>query len=237
MKFYQLFFFLIIMPSLVFAVEVPTLEGMIEPNELVEFSSQVPGIIEQINVDRGDYVQREQVLARLKSGVAEAAVNLAFARLEFSLRKAERNQELHRKQLISNHEKDEIETEVQLAQLELQKSQEFLKLRTIMSTTAGFVVERTGAAGEYVGEEPFLIVARIDPLNVEVVVPVEYFGAIKKGQYAQVVLEEPVGGTYKAKVVIVDHVIDAASGTFRVRLELPNQKLKLPAGLKCLVTF
>ena len=99
------------------------------------------------------------------------------------------------------------------------------------------MVERTGAAGEYVGEEPFLIVARIDTLNVEVVVPVEYFGAIKRGQYAQVVLEEPVGGTYKAKVVIVDHVIDAASGTFRVRLELPNQKLKLPAGLKCLVTF
>jgi len=45
------------------------------------------------------------------------------------------------------------------------------------------------------------------------------------------------GGTYTAKVVIVDRVIDAASGTFGVRLEIPNPKYELPAGLKCRVIF
>ena len=35
---------------------------------------------------------------------------------------------------------------------------------------------------------------------------------------------------------VVDHVIDAASGTFRVRLELPNPDNRLPAGLKCVVS-
>lgn len=223
--------------SPLFAAKIPPLEGMIEPNELVAFSSQVPGIIERINVDRGDYVTKGQVLTQFQSGLEEAAVNLARARVEFGQRKAQRNDELYKKQLISNHEKDELETEIQLAQLQLQETQERLKLRTILSTTDGVVVERTGAAGEYVGEEPFLVVARIDLLNVEVVVPVEYFGAIKRGQYAQVQLEQPVGGSYKAKVVIVDHVIDAASGTFGVRLELPNKNLQLPAGLKCQVTF
>jgi len=236
-KFCQLLFFFVFVSSPAFAVEVPSLEGMIEPNELVEFSSQVPGIIEQINVERGDRVQRGQVLTQLKSGVEEAAVNLAKARVEFGLRKAERNEELYKKQLISSHEKDEIETEIQLAQLQLLETEERLKLRTIRSTIDGVVVERIGAAGEYVGEEPFLIVARIHPLNVEVVVPVAYFGAINKGQHARVLLEEPVGGSYKAKVVIIDQVIDAASGTFRVRLELPNPKLILPAGLKCQVVF
>ncbi|MFN0162035.1 MAG: hypothetical protein ACKVQQ_12450, partial [Burkholderiales bacterium] len=33
----------------------------------------------------------------------------------------------------------------------------------------------------------------------------------------------------------VDRVIDAASSTFRVRLELPNPDAKLPAGLRCKV--
>ncbi|MCK4691101.1 MAG: biotin/lipoyl-binding protein, partial [Desulfuromonadales bacterium] len=112
---------------------------MIEPNELVEFSSQVPGIIEQINVERGDRVQRGQVLTQLKSGVEEAAVNLAKARVEFGLRKAERNEELYKKQLISSHEKDEIETEIQLAQLQLLETEERLKLRTIRSTIDGVV--------------------------------------------------------------------------------------------------
>lgn len=237
MKHFVFVVLIIFMSVPVYAGAVPVLEGLVEPNELVEFSSQVPGIIEQLNFERGDRVRQGEVIAQLKFGVEEAAVNLARARVEFGLRKAVRNEELYKKQLISRHEKDEIETEIQLARLELIETQERLKLRTILSTTDGIIVERTGAAGEYVGEEPFLVVARIDPLNVEVVVPVEYFGAIKKGQYAQVRLEEPVGGTYKAKVVIVDHVLDAASGTFGVRLELPNTKLKIPAGLKCQVTF
>jgi multidrug efflux pump subunit AcrA (membrane-fusion protein) len=41
-----------------------------------------------------------------------------------------------------------------------------------------------------------------------------------------------VGGVYKAKATIVDKVVDAASGTFGVRLELPNPDYKLPPGLK-----
>ena len=44
-------------------------------------------------------------------------------------------------------------------------------------------------------------------------------------------------GQYPAKVTIVDGVADAASGTFRVRLGLPNEDYALPSGLKCRVSF
>lgn len=220
-----------------FSAKVPPMACLLEPNELVEFSSEIPGILEEVNVKRGDWVTAGQVLARLKSGVAEANVALAQARVEFGKRKAQRNEELYLKDLISIHEKDEISTEIQLAQLQLAEAEELLKLRTIRSTVDGVVVERKGAAGEYVGEEPFLSVAKIDPLNVEVIVPMTYFGAIRSGQSAQVRIDEPVGGRYKAQVVIIDSVIDAASGTFRVRLELPNPKHTLPAGVRCQVNF
>ena len=219
------------------AAELPPFEGMIEPKELVGFSSQVPGILEVVKVERGDRVRRGQVLARLKSGVESAAVKLAKARVEFGKRKAVRNEELYKKQLISIHEKDEIETEIQIAELELAEAQERLALRTIRSTIDGVVVERLGAPGEYVGEEPFLTIAQINPLNVELVIPVDYFGGIKEGSEVQVLLEAPLNGSYPAKVVLVDQVIDAASGTFGVRVELPNPKLKLPSGLKCQVVF
>jgi hypothetical protein len=38
-------------------------------------------------------------------------------------------------------------------------------------------------------------------------------------------------------VTVVDRVVDAASGTFGVRLELPNPDYKLPGGLKCDIRF
>jgi len=66
---------------------------------------------------------------------------------------------------------------------------------------------------------------------------VELLGAIKVGMQADVTPENPVGQVYKAKIKIVDRVIDAASGAFGVRLELPNPKYLLPAGLKCKVSF
>jgi len=34
-------------------------------------------------------------------------------------------------------------------------------------------------------------------------------------------------------VTVVDRVIDAASGTFGVRLDLPNPDLSIPGGLPC----
>lgn len=72
---------------------------------------------------------------------------------------------------------------------------------------------------------------------MEVIVPIGRFGSILEGTVAEVRPEAPVGGVYQARVVIVDEVIDAASGTFGVRLELPNPDYSLPAGLKCKVLF
>jgi tetratricopeptide (TPR) repeat protein len=77
----------------------------------------------------------------------------------------------------------------------------------------------------------------LDPLHVEVVLPVSEFGTVDVGEPATVVPGAPVGGEHKATVSVVDQVIDAASGTFGVRLELPNPELKLPAGRECCVRF
>ena len=227
----------LLFPLNVFAGEVPPLEGIVEPNEMVQYSSQVPGILESVLVERGDRVKRGQTIARLKSGVQRASVNLAQARVDFGKRKLVRNEQLIKKQLISIHDRDEIETEVTFAELELAEAKELLALRTIKSTVEGIVVERLGSPGEYVGEDPFLIIASIDPLSVELVVPVEYYGLIKSGTHGVVEIEGPASGKYNAKVIIVDQVIDAASSTFGVRLELPNAKKKIPAGVKCSVSF
>ncbi|MBM9614703.1 efflux RND transporter periplasmic adaptor subunit [Desulfobulbus rhabdoformis] len=214
-----------------------TLEGMLEPSEIVDYSCQSPGILSKIYVERGDTVKEGQLLAELQSGVDQAIVQLARAKVEFGLRKAKRNEDLFKQKLLSAHQKDELETEIRLARMQLKEAQERLKLRKIRSTINGVIVKRTGAPGEYVNELPFLTAARIDPLNVEVIVPAALYGKIQENQSAVIEPDEPIGGRYTAKVVIIDQVIDAASGTFGVRLLLPNNQGKVPAGLKCRVYF
>ncbi len=212
-------------------------ECVLEPKEITKVSSQIPGIIDQILVDRGDTVEIGQTVALLKAGVEKAAVDLSRTRAEFGKRKLERSKELLLKQMLSIHEKDEMETEVRLAELELWEAEERLAMRTIVSPINGVVVERTSAPGEYIGEGSILTLAQINPLNVEVVVPVSKLGTIRKGNVAEVRLESPVTDVYMAKVVLVDKVIDTASATFGVRLQLANPKDRLPAGLKCRAFF
>jgi len=212
-------------------------ECLVEPYRDVSVSSAVPGILDEVRVDRGDVVRKGQVLARLKSDAAEAHRALIEARSEFAERQVERNEELFRKQVISAHERDELETNAQLLKLELREVEEGLKERTILSPLDGVVVERMFHPGEFVSEDPILRLAQIDPLRVEVAVPGTMWGRIEVGMTGQVEWEAPVEGLYPAKVTVVDPVVDAASGTLGIRLELANPDRRLPAGTKCWVTF
>jgi RND family efflux transporter MFP subunit len=216
-----------------------TLECLLEPSLVANVGSPVDGVIEEVGVDRGDRVKKGQVVARLRSGVEAAAVKLSQAQVEFAQRRAERNEVLYQKQLISAQERDEMVTEVRLREEELSRNQETLALRTIASPLDGVVVERKLAPGEFIRAEKSVVVklAQVNPLNVEVIAPASMFGSLRVGMTARVSLAPYFPGAYTAKVVVVDRVIDAASGTLGVRLQMPNPDNKIPAGLKCGVSF
>ena len=74
-------------------------------------------------------------------------------------------------------------------------------------------------------------------LNVEVLLPIEMLGKIEAEQEGVVTTEFDSAKELMAKVVVVDRVVDAASGLFGVRLELPNPGLSITAGLECQVRF
>jgi RND family efflux transporter MFP subunit len=246
------------------AVAQQELDCLIEPHTQVALSSPVEGILETTTVERGDYVEKDQILGYLRADMERLNVALARTRLEmeddikakeatwdFGKLKQARHDKLFKKNIISSQERDEVKTEARLAELELQKAKndkrlqaleleqaiENLKLRTLRSPIRGVVVERLVSPGESVKDKSVFQLAQIDPLNVEVIAPVALFGTIKSGMRAEVMPEEPVGGVHLADVKIIDHVIDAASGTFGIRLELPNPNYQLPAGLSCQVRF
>ncbi len=243
---------------------VAELHCVVLPSAVVDVSSGVNGRVETIDVERGDRVQAGQVVAALESGVEQAnlvlaqaraelenEIHLRKARLAFEERKRERTNKLHLSRVVSIHEQDEAQTEAQLARwqlraaidnqylarLELERAAQVLKRRLVSSPIDGVVVDRFKWPGEYVEEEPLLRVARLDPLWVEVVAPVALHRTISKGMLAEVMSENEPAAAHEARVTVVDPMGDAASGTFRVRLELPNPGLRLLGGTKCRAHF
>ena len=229
--------FAIFVPGVATARRAESYDSMMEPYVTVNVAAQVSGILEEVLVQRGDVVTKGQVLATLRAGVEKADMEQASALLDFNRRKLERNNELFAKGNISTNDEDEMATEIKKDEAILHQVAAKLEMKTIRSPVNGVVVKVDLTAGEYVGEKPIMTIAQIDPLNVEVIVPVSEYGTINKGMHAEVRPENPVGGVYTGKVTIVDRVVNAASGSFGVRVELPNPNLAIPSGLKCNVKF
>jgi multidrug efflux pump subunit AcrA (membrane-fusion protein) len=79
--------------------------------------------------------------------------------------------------------------------------------------------------------------AQINPLRVEVYAPLSLLGKLKTGMQADVRPEGKGQSVYQAKIVVVNKVVDSASGTIGVRLEMPNPNNAIAAGLACTVEF
>ena len=80
-------------------------------------------------------------------------------------------------------------------------------------------------------------IARINPLRVKAILPMSAYSRMKVGLKADVTPEKPLPGRSTTSVTVIDKVIDAASGTFQVRMELANPTGALPGGVKCKVAF
>ena len=93
--------------------------------------------------------------------------------------------------------------------------------------------------GEFIRSDKSVVLklAQVNPLNVEVIAPASLFGTVRVGTRGKMSLAPFLPGIFYAKVVVVDKVIDAASGTLGIRLQLPNPDNKIPAGIKCSVEF
>lgn len=242
-------------------------ECLLEPWQVVEVRAPVDGMIASVAVSRGDSIRRGQTLVTLQSEAEKLAlesaayrarmegqITAARNRIDYATKKLARLTDLQKQNFMSEQVLDEADAEKRLAESELQlaiearelariemhRAREVLALRTMTAPFAGVVVDRMLNPGDLAesgsGRKPALKVAQIDPIRADVALPASLFGQVKPGTKATVTAV--VGaGRFEAVVSSVDRVIDAASGTFVARLEVPNPKGQVPGGARCTATI
>lgn len=248
------------------AQDLAGMDCMIEPHSVADVSTREEGVIEAILVKRGDSVKKGQVVAKLESRLEAITLELAEARakmsgeiesrratLAYMERQRDRIDDLYNKKSVSFNEKDKADTDVRLAQTELQlaldnqvirrierdRAAQRLALRSIRSPVDGVIVEILLVPGESVEDRAreIMTIAEVDPLNVEVIMPAELYGSVRIGTPAEVTPLIPGGGMRVTEVVVVDRTIDAASDTFGVQLQLENSDHAIPGGVRCNIDF
>ena len=242
-------------------------DGVALPSRVISLGAASDGLISHVLVDRGDRVQTGQVLAQLDVSVPRANAALAKARAEGTAERRVIEAKLAdiRRRLVqyeallkdgfrTSEEVDLLKTELSIEELnlasaaektainvlEVARAEALVNQGTMESPFDGVVFERFLSPGEFYsksGQQPVLTLAQLDPLYVEVHVPVDLFETITVGAPATVLLDASGDPTRTGLVQVKDSAVDTASRTFRVRLAIPNPDYRLPSGLRCRIRF
>jgi len=232
-----------------------TLDCVIQPSVAVELSSSASGVLSHIYVERSQWVSRGEIVAQLESSAEQAALELIQAKVDSSLeiefrgqsaslasRQLNRVNEARTREFLSHEEIDTRKTEARLSKIQLEQAEEnkrFLNMelleakktlerRSIRSPINGLVTEQLKYIGEFVDGDPVVKVVQLNPLYIQTIVSAEYMGDITPGMQASIQTSSGGDARYLATVDTVDQVVDIASGTFGVRLTLPNPEYSKP---------
>jgi len=186
------------------------------------------GIVEAILTDLGARVKAGQLLARLESADQEIALTQARDRHANAVVQAERQRALKGAGVVTQADSERVELDLREAALALQKAQRDYDLTRIVAPFGGVVTGRTARLGRLVadGDSLFHLTA-LAPVLAAIRLPEGSAFGVKLGTEAEV--SGPRGEKARARVVRASPVIDPASGTREVVLQLTGGD-RLPPG-------
>jgi len=132
-----------------------SMDCIIEPSEVVELGSSVPGLVDQLFAERNSFVSKGQVVAQLDSRVELATLELANARADldtslnlrrenaaFGARTQKRNQRLFNESTISAQDMDKVKTETYIARLQAKQEEDNQRIARLEAERARQALER-----------------------------------------------------------------------------------------------
>ena len=183
-------------------------------------------------MEEGDDVKEGQVLARLDGDKLRLELSESGARLQKLKRDYERNVDLKKKGLISTGDFDKIQYDMEaleatynLAKLELDYTQ-------IRAPIDGVISERYVKIGNTIEVgDPVFRVTSLDPLVAYMHVPEREYRNIAEGQPVGIEIDALPGQTVHAAVTRVSPIVDPATGTFKITIEISDPERRIKPGM------
>jgi len=246
-----------------FAAQAPgePFESFLEPSRRIDLAPAESGLIDEILIHEGDRVAVGQLLASLDkealvisreiAAAAAAAVgrrDAAVAELKLREGRLKKLRELREQGHASNDELQRAEAELAAAQgqrqsveeqqiidrLEVRKAEALIERRLVRSPIDGVVTKLHREQGEFVTPvAPTVVtVTQLHPLRAVFNLPHGYSSRLRQGATIEIQLADH-NEKASGKIELISPIIDADSGTVRVKVLLDNLDGKFQAGSRC----
>jgi len=237
-----------------------TVVGNLIGQATVSVAPRAAGRVETVTVQLGDRVSRGQRLAKIEDFdiqeqvkqaeaaqlVSEATIRQRDADLKLAQTNAERSRSLFERQLLPKQTLDDNEARYQsaVASLDLaraQSSQSKARLdelrinlgNTIISSPVnGFVSKRSVDPGAFVSQNvPVVEVVDISTVRLVANVVEKDLKELKTGNSTRVEVDAYPGEAFVGRIARVSPVLDPATRTAPIEIEIPNAAARLKPGM------
>lgn len=220
--------------------------GTIELRESVELAFQVSGKVTQVFIKEGDTVKANQVLAevdpiRYKLAVDAAMTTAAEARMKAARAEDQfhRMKRLFDRKGLSPGEFKKFEAAHLASRAALRRAEsraanarKELTDTRLASPIKGVIASQSIASGETaVAGTPVFTVADLDLVNVRISIPEAEIGRVRAGQPATVQVPSLSQQLFEGKVESAATTADPSTGTFVVKIAVPNPRQVLRGGM------
>ena len=208
--------------------------AVLEAKEEAFVVARASGIIEQIMVEEGDYVEKGQVLAKLEPERYQLNLRRAEADMQGIEKELAKINKVYSQKLVSVDVYDKITAQFESAKATLAIAKLDLKEATIVAPISGYIAERNAKVGNltesFQRERMFHIVQQKQLYGI-VYLPEKELSRVHKGQKASLKIIAMHDKVVHAFVERISPVIDSKTGTFKVTLRVPNEENRLMSGM------
>lgn len=213
-----------------FRDRIPAL-GTLQAWESIDISSSVSQIIESLNFEDGERVEKGRVLATLRQDAERAALRELRARLEDARREVRRLENLARKNQVAQTELDTAETEVQVLQHQISEVQARIADRTIVAPFSGVLGLREVSEGALVSAgQRLTTLDDISRMRLQFTVPARYLGVLQPGMTV-IARSTAFSDEFVGELTAVGSRVDPVARAISARAEIPNEDGRLRPGL------
>lgn len=214
-----------------------TFETALAPLRDVEIVARLDGEAVGVYFEEGRRVKDGARLAQLDDRDRRATLDVRKAeadRAEFAWNRARR---LYDQKVIAEEQFVAARSEWQIAEAQREKASIEWERCTVRSPIAGVIELRRVQRGQMVKQGDLLFrIGDPDTLRAELLLPESRLGTVRAGQRVRII---PAAGSAARNAVVtrVNPLVDPASGTFRVVIDIDNRSGELHGGVSARVVF
>ena len=204
--------------------------GTLRPDEEVELSFETSGKIVAINFTEGTRVKKGDLLAKINDRPLQAQLQKLEAQKKLAEEKEFRQRSLLDRDAISKESYDQIVTELQTIQADINLIKARISETELRAPFDGIIGLRYLSEGSYANTSTKIArLVKISPLKIEFSIPERYADEIKLG-YPVTFKIDGIPEGFRAVVYAVDPKVDLNTHTIIIRALYPNKNEELKSG-------